>query len=72
MARTPRKLYFDGCRVPADNLLGGAQGTGFAQLMEQLPYERAIIGVVAVAAMERAVRLTTDYVRDRRTHSGRR
>ncbi len=60
------ELYFDGCRVPADNLLGGAQGTGFAQLMEQLPYERAIIGVVAVAAMERAVRLTTDYVRDRR------
>jgi acyl-CoA dehydrogenase len=65
MARTPQ-LYFDGCRVPADNLLGGTQGAGFAQLMEQLPYERAIIGVVAVAAMERAVRLTVDYVRDRR------
>ncbi|CAG0983912.1 acyl-CoA dehydrogenase [Burkholderiales bacterium] len=60
------ELYFDDCRVPAENLLGGTEGAGFAQLMEQLPYERAIIGVVAVAAMERAVRLTTDYARERR------
>jgi len=60
------ELFFDGCRVPAANVLGGTEGRGFAQLMDQLPYERAIIGLVAVAAMERALRLTTDYARERR------
>jgi len=39
-------------RVPAANLLGGAEGQGFYQLMGDLPYERALIAVVAVAAME--------------------
>jgi acyl-CoA dehydrogenase len=33
--------------------------------MEQLPYERLSIGVVAVAAMERALELTTQYVKER-------
>jgi acyl-CoA dehydrogenase len=60
------ELFFDGCRVPAGNLLGGVEGRGFAQLMDQLPYERTIVGLVAVAAMERAVHLTTDYARERR------
>ncbi len=49
------ELFFDGVRVPAGNLLGAAEGSGIAQMMEQLPYERLSIGVLAVAAAERAV-----------------
>ncbi len=59
------ELFFDDCEVPATSLLG-AEGAGFAQLMEQLPYERTIIGVSAVAVMERAVEITTAYARDRK------
>jgi acyl-CoA dehydrogenase len=59
------ELYFDDVRVPAGNLLGAAEGRGFAQLMQQLPWERTIVAVAAVAAIERAVELTTDYVKER-------
>jgi acyl-CoA dehydrogenase len=60
------ELYFDDVRVSADNLLGPAEGRGFYQLMEQLPRERTIVAVAAVAAIERAVELTTEYVRERK------
>jgi acyl-CoA dehydrogenase len=58
------ELFFDAVQVPAENLLGG-EGNGFAQLMEQLSYERLQIAVAAVAAMEVAVALTARYVRSR-------
>ncbi len=59
------ELFFDGMRVPAANLLGPVEGKGFIQLMEQLPQERLTIAVGAVAAMERAVRLTVEYTKER-------
>ena len=59
------ELFFDGVRVPAANLLGQAEGRGFAQLMTQLAQERLIIGVSAVAGMEAAVEQTVDYVHQR-------
>ncbi len=59
------ELFFDGVRVPAANLLGPAGGLGFVQMMEQLPQERLVIGVSAVAAMERAVDLTVAYTKER-------
>ena len=40
------------CRVSAANLLGGSEAQGFYQLMSDLPYERALIAVSGVAAME--------------------
>ena len=45
--------------------LGPAEGQGFFQMMEQLPYERLTIGAGAVAAAERAVAITADYVKER-------
>jgi acyl-CoA dehydrogenase len=60
------ELFFDDVRVPAENLLGGVEGRGFVQLMEQLPWERTIIAVSAVAAIERAVELTVEYAKERR------
>lgn len=59
------ELFFDELRIPAANLLGGAEGLGFYQLMEQLPQERLIVAVGAVAAMETAVELTTAYTKER-------
>ena len=52
-------------RVPAANLLGGAEGRGFGQLMTQLAQERLIIAVGAVAGMEAAVEHTVAYVKQR-------
>ena len=60
------ELFFDAVRVRGDQLLGGEPGRGFSQLMQDLPYERTIIGVTAVTSIERAVRLTVDYARQRR------
>ena len=60
------ELFFDGMRVPARNLLGSAEGQGFAQLMSQLPYERLLLAVPAAAVIETAVALTVDYTRQRK------
>ena len=38
---------------------------GSFQMMEQLVYERLSVGVAAVAAMEKAVDITTRYVKER-------
>jgi len=59
------ELFFGDMRVPASNLLGPAEGQGFAQMMERLSYERLTVGVSAVATAERAVAITTQYVKER-------
>ncbi|MFC4856128.1 acyl-CoA dehydrogenase family protein [Actinophytocola glycyrrhizae] len=59
------ELFFDDVRVPAANLLGEQEGLGFVQLMQQLPQERLIIAVGAVAAMESAVEQTIQYTKER-------
>jgi acyl-CoA dehydrogenase len=64
-AQDTSELFFDGVRVPVANLLGGTEGQGFYQLMGDLPYERLIIGVAALAAMEGAYEATLAYVRER-------
>ncbi len=60
------ELFFDDCRVPVENILGGEEGQGFYQLMGQLPRERLIIAVSAIAMMEEAVEMTCDYTRERK------
>jgi acyl-CoA dehydrogenase len=60
------ELFFDDVRVPAANLLGTDEGRGFYQLMMQLPYERTLLAVSGAAAIERAVEVTTEYVKERR------
>jgi acyl-CoA dehydrogenase len=59
------ELFFDDVRVPAENLLGEQEGQGFIQLMQQLPQERLLIAVTAVAGMEAAIDLTIEYTKDR-------
>ncbi len=60
------ELFFDEVQVPAENLLGGVENQGFYQLMQELPYERTLLGVFAVATIERAVQLTVEYAKERR------
>lgn len=47
-----RELFFTDMRVPADNLLGGQEGMGFVQLMQQLPQERLILAIGGSSACE--------------------
>ncbi len=59
------ELFFDDVRVPVANLLGEAEGQGFTQLMQQLPRERLLIAVGAVATMRRAIDDTVAYTKTR-------
>jgi len=59
------EMFFDDVRVPAENLLGGEEGQGFVQLMQQLPQERLIIAVTSVGAIEAAVAETLRYTKER-------
>src|SRR4029077_7433356 len=59
------ELFFEDVRLPAESLLGPEEGQGFAQLMNELPQERLIVALHAVAMMERALALTIDYVKQR-------
>jgi alkylation response protein AidB-like acyl-CoA dehydrogenase len=59
------ELFYDSVEVPVENLLGGEEGQGFIQLMQQLPQERLIIAVTAQAATELAVELTVKYTKER-------
>ncbi|HIF10349.1 MAG TPA: acyl-CoA dehydrogenase [Sneathiellales bacterium] len=65
-AQDTSELFFDDVRVPTSNLLGAESGQGFIQLMEQLPQERLLVGVQAVAAAEAALRITAEYVKERK------
>jgi len=60
------EFFLDDCRVPAANLLGPAEGQGFVQLMRDLPYERALLALGGVGAMEYALQLTVEYARGRK------
>lgn len=60
------ELFFDEMRVPAENLLGSNEGRGLFQMMDQFRYERLSIGLSAVAAAEHAVKITADYVKERK------
>jgi acyl-CoA dehydrogenase len=59
------ELFFDGVKVPADNLIGGVEGEGFFQLMQQLQQERLILAVAAVATIEITVDITVKYTKER-------
>ncbi len=64
-AQDTTELFFDDVQVAQDAVLGGVEGRGFYQLMGDLPYERTLIGVAAVAAMEGAYEATLRYTRER-------
>ena len=58
------ELHFDGCRIPAENLLG-EEGRGFYAIMSNFQNERITIGAMAVGEARAALELTLDYLRTR-------
>jgi len=58
------EIFFQDCRVPAQNLLG-QEGRGFSMLMQQLQQERLCIAVSSVASCRRALEDTIEYVKQR-------
>ena len=59
------ELFFRGCRVPKENLLG-LEGQGFKMLMEQLQQERLSIAVASIASCRRSLDDTLAYVKERK------
>ncbi len=64
-AQDTAELFFDNVKVPSENLLG-AEGSGFASLMQELPWERLQIAIMSVASAEAALEWTLAYTRERK------
>lgn len=64
------ELFFNDVRVPAAALMGGEEGKGFIQLMQQLPQERHIIGIQGIGMIQRALQETVEYVKQRKAFGG--
>ncbi len=64
-AQDTSELFFDDVRVPKTNLLG-EEGKGFEYLMSDLPQERLIIAIGAVAHAEAGLEWTIEYVKGRK------
>jgi acyl-CoA dehydrogenase len=58
------ELVFDGCRVPAANLLG-EENHGFRSVMKNFQTERIALGAMAVGHATQALKLTLAHVRER-------
>jgi acyl-CoA dehydrogenase len=59
------ELVFENCTVPEHNLLG-EENTGFYAVMKNFQIERLALSAMAVGHAMTALRLTYDYVRQRR------
>lgn len=60
------ELFFEDVKVPLTNLLGPEEGQGFYQMMRQLPWERLLIAIQALGAIDFAIAETVAYVQERK------
>jgi alkylation response protein AidB-like acyl-CoA dehydrogenase len=58
------EIHFDGCRIPADRLIG-EEGGGFRLAMRTLDHTRLLIGAQALGIAQGAFDVATGYVRSR-------
>ena len=58
------ELVFDGCRVPAANVLG-EENRGFYAIMKNFQNERIAIAAMAMGEASKAIELTLEYVKTR-------
>jgi acyl-CoA dehydrogenase len=63
------ELVFDGCRIPAENILG-AEGQGFYSIMRNFQNERLVLAAMAIGAAEAAIEMTLAWLRARRAFGG--
>ena len=61
------ELVFDDYRVPADHLIGGAEGQGFYQVTEGLTLGRINVAARGVGIADGALALATSYAQTRET-----
>jgi acyl-CoA dehydrogenase len=59
-------VIFEGCRVPAGNLIGGREGVGFKTAMKVLDKGRLHIAAVSTGASERMLADALAYAQERR------
>ncbi|MFK7938843.1 MAG: acyl-CoA dehydrogenase family protein [Roseovarius sp.] len=64
------ELFFDNVEIPPENILGGDEGQGFVQMMQQLPQERLIIACGAQGALEGGMARTIEYAKERQAFGG--
>ena len=64
------ELIFEDARVPVTNLLG-EEGKGFYYLMDKLQQERLIVAIEVQIEAEEMLRITTNYVKERKAFGGR-
>ncbi|MCC5859073.1 MAG: acyl-CoA dehydrogenase family protein [Ectothiorhodospiraceae bacterium] len=70
-AQDTSELFFGDVRVPVANVLGGHEGRGFVQLMVQLPWERLMLGYIALGMVRTAFAMTVEHVRERKVFGNR-
>ena len=70
-ANDTAELFYEDVRVPTSNLIGTEEGQGFYQLMKQLPWERLLIAIQALGAVDFAIEETVKYVQDRKAFGQR-
>jgi acyl-CoA dehydrogenase len=58
------ELFFDGCRVPAENLVG-EEGAGFIAIMQNFVTERVLLAAQCVAIATLALQESARYARER-------
>jgi acyl-CoA dehydrogenase len=63
------ELVFEDCRVPAENLLG-EENAGFYAVMKNFQRERIAAGAMAVGNALTSLRLTIEYVKNRKAFGG--
>lgn len=65
-ASTMSELMFDGCRVPAENLLG-REGGGITNMMRNLEIERLGLAAMSLGIAQRCLDVMTRYSTERRS-----
>ncbi|MCK8485238.1 acyl-CoA dehydrogenase family protein [Aliiroseovarius sp. S2029] len=70
-ANDTSELFYEDVKVPQTNLLGAEEGQGFYQLMKQLPWERLLIAIQALGAIDFALEQTIAYTQERKAFGQR-
>ena len=59
------ELFFDNVKVPVENIIG-EENRGLNLLMAELPFERLLIGLIALGAAKNAYEHTVEYAQNRK------
>ncbi len=60
------ELVFEGCRVPAENLVG-TEGSAMLHMMRNLEIERLTLAAMSLGIARRSIEIMNDYARDRKS-----